>query len=222
MRRIKSVVVAAAFIAVSIPAFSTGVPVFNAQEAIQLAQQLQTMGEQLDQLKKQYATVVGSYGRGAEGLAGAINSSAVVPGSWQDVVAQQKNGTYANLQSTYGQVMNALSPSSFSNSNQGANYKLNTDATLAGLSVSEALYNESQTHLQNFQTLAQQVDTTQNVKDAADLQNRMTAELGMAQAAQTKLQALTARLSASQLNGSNQADAARAKFFGQTQQGASQ
>jgi type IV secretion system protein VirB5 len=203
-------------------AWADGVPTVNIIEQGQLEQSLTALGQQLSELKQQYAAVVGSYGRGAEGLAGAINSSAVVPGSWQDVVAQQKSGTYANLQSTYGQVMNALSPGSFANSNQGANYKLNTDVTLAGLSVSEALYNESQTHLANFQMLAQQVDTTQNVKDAADLQNRMTAELGMAQASQTKLQALTARLAASQLNGSTQADAVRANFFGQTQQGASQ
>jgi type IV secretion system protein VirB5 len=219
MKLIKSVGVVAVSIAVSAPAFATGVPVVNVQEATQLAQQLKTMGDQLEQLKQQAAAVVGSYGRGAQGLTSAINSSAVVPGSWQDVVAQQKSGTYANLQSTYGQVMNALSPDAFTNSSQGANYKLNTDATLAGLSVSEALYNESQTHLLNFQTLAQQVDTTQNVKDAADLQNRMTAELGMAQSAQTRLQALTARLAASQLNSSNQADAVRASFFGQTRQG---
>ncbi|MDX6501954.1 MAG: type secretion system protein VirB5, partial [Blastocatellia bacterium] len=48
---------------------------------------------------------------------------------------------------------------------------------------------------------------------AADLQNRMSAELGMAQSAQTKLQAINANLTANQLNDSNQAAAVRAKFF---------
>jgi type IV secretion system protein VirB5 len=145
-----------------------------------------------------------------------------VPGSWQDVVAQQKNGVYANLQSSYEQVMSDLSPSSFTDSGQGATYKLNKDAAVAGLSMSEALYNDAQTHLQNFQSLAAQVDTTVNVKDATDLQNRMTAELGMAQASQNRLQAVLARMSAAQINDVNEADAQRAKFFGQVKTGASQ
>ncbi|QCP55121.1 hypothetical protein FAZ95_39010 [Trinickia violacea] len=205
-------------------AFAQGVPVGNATEQAQLqvslTQQLAQIGQlaqQIDQMKQQYSAITGSYARGAQGLTSAITSSSVVPGSWQAVVAQQQSGAYASLQAPYEKVMNSLSPSSFSDASQGATYQLNTDSTRAGLTMSEALYNEAQTHLNNFEQLAQQVDTTANVKDAADLQNRMTAELGMAQAAQTKLQALGARLQAAQLNSSNQADAVRARFFNQTQ-----
>ena len=90
---------------------------------------------------------------------------------------------------------------------------MSTDSVRSALAGGESLYDEAQTHLQNFQSLSQQVDTTQNVKDAADLQNRMSAELGMAQSAQTKLQAINANLTANQLNESNQATAEREKFF---------
>jgi len=86
-------------------------------------------------------------------------------------------------------------------------------AVRAALAGGESMYDEAQTHLQNFQSLSQQVDSTTNLKDAADLQNRMSAELGMAQSAQTKLQAINANLTANQLNDSNQAAAVRAKFF---------
>ncbi len=85
-------VAAIAAVIMSTSAFATGVPVVNVQEAIQLAQQLQAMGKQLDQLKQQYGAVTGSYGRGGQGLTDAIDASSIVPGSWQDVVSQQKSG----------------------------------------------------------------------------------------------------------------------------------
>jgi type IV secretion system protein VirB5 len=90
---------------------------------------------------------------------------------------------------------------------------MSTDSVRAAMAGGESLFDEAQTHLQNFHTLGEQVDTTTNLKDAADLQNRMAAELGMAQAAQTKLQALNTSVSANQLNAANQEAAARAKFF---------
>lgn len=206
-------ITAVAVLVMSTSAFATGVPVFNLQEAIQLGQQLKAMGEQLDQLKQQYGAVTGSYGRGGQGLTDAIDASSVVPGSWQDVVSQQKSGIYGSRQATYEKVMNTMSPGDFADQGEGANYKMSTDSVRSALAGGESLYDEAQTHLRNFQNLSQQVDTTQNVKDAADLQNRMSAELGMAQSAQTKLQAINANLTANQLNESNQATAARTKFF---------
>jgi type IV secretion system protein VirB5 len=206
-------VAAVAVLVMSTSAFATGVPVFNAQEAIQLAQQLQAMGKQLDQLKQQYGAVTGSYGRGVSGLTDALDASSIVPGSWQDVVAQQKSGIYGSRQASYEQVINTIPTSTFQDQSAGANYRMSTDSVRSALAGGESLYDEAQTHLQNFQNLSQQVDSTTNLKDAADLQNRMSAELGMAQSAQTKLQAINANLLANQLNDSNQAAAVRAKFF---------
>ena len=206
-------VAAIAMMVISTTAFATGVPVVNVQEAIQLGQQLETMGRQLDQLKQQYGAVTGTYGRGALGLNDAIDASSVVPGSWQDVVAQQKSGVFGSRQATYEKVMNTMSPDDFADKGEGANYKMSSDSVRSALAGGESLYDEAQTHLRNFQVMAQQVDTTQNVKDAADQQNRALAELGMAQSAQTKLQAITANLTANQVNESNQATAARTKFF---------
>jgi type IV secretion system protein VirB5 len=206
-------VAAVAVMVMSTSAFATGVPVVNVQEAIQLAQQLQAMGKQLDQLKQQYGAVTGSYGRGGQGLTDALDASSIVPGSWQDVVSQQKSGIYGSRQATYEKVMNTMSPGDFADQGEGANYKMSTDSVRSALAGGESLYDEAQTHLRNFQNLSQQVDTTQNVKDAADLQNRMSAELGMAQSAQTKLQAINANLTANQVNETNQATAARTRFF---------
>ncbi|USX11062.1 type IV secretion system protein [Paraburkholderia fungorum] len=207
------IVVAIAVMAMSTTAFATGVPVGDAGTWAALSQQLLAMGKQLDQLKQQYGAVTGGYGRGAQGLSDAIDASSIVPGSWQDVVSQQKSGIYGSRQATYEKVMNTMSPDDFADKGEGANYKMSTDSVRSALAGGESLYDEAQTHLRNFQNLSQQVDTTQNVKDAADLQNRMSAELGMAQSAQTKLQAINANLTANQLNESNQATAEREKFF---------
>ncbi|OTP78495.1 Minor pilin of type IV secretion complex (VirB5) [Caballeronia sordidicola] len=197
----------------SAPAFSTGVPVVDAASVLQLQQSYSMLKQQADQLKSQYDAVTRSYGRGASGLSDSIDASSIVPGSWQDVVSQQKSGVYGGRQAAYEKVMNTMSPDSFQDKAQGSNYKMSTDSVRATMAGGESLYDEAQTHLQNFQSLAHQVDSTANVKDAADLQNRMTGELGMAQAAQTKLQALNANLVANQVNESNQATAARTKFF---------
>ncbi|USU18491.1 type IV secretion system protein [Paraburkholderia fungorum] len=206
-------VAAIAVMAISTSAFATGVPVGDAGTWTALAAQLAQLKQEYDTLKRQYGAVTGSYGRGGQGLTDAIDASSIVPGSWQDVVSQQKSGIYGSRQATYEKVMNTMSPDDFADKGAGANYKMSTDSVRSALAGGESLYDEAQTHLQNFQSLSQQVDTTQNVKDAADLQNRMSAELGMAQSAQTKLQAINANLTANQLNESNQATAEREKFF---------
>jgi type IV secretion system protein VirB5 len=193
--------------------FATGVPVGDAGTWTALAAQLQQLKQEYDTLNNQYKAVTGSYGRGVSGLTDALDASSIVPGSWQDVVAQQKSGIYGSRQSGYEQVINTIPTSTFQDQSTGANYKMSTDSVRAALAGGESLYDEAQTHLQNFQSLSQQVDSTANLKDAADLQNRMSAELGMAQSAQTKLQAINANLTANQLNDSNQAAAVRAKFF---------
>jgi type IV secretion system protein VirB5 len=197
----------------SMQTFATGVPTLAVATDTQLGMMGSQLKDEITQLKSQLDAVTRSYGRGSSGLSDAIDASSIVPGSWQDVVSQQKSGVYGTRQAAYEKVMNTMSPDSFDDKAQGSNYKMSTDSVRATMAGGESLYDEAQTHLQNFQNLAQQVDSTANVKDAADLQNRMTGELGMAQAAQTKLQALNANLVANQVNESNQATATRTQFF---------
>lgn len=209
-------IISVAFIGLAIAsssAHATGVPVGDAGTWTALGQQLTQLRKEYDMLDQQYHSMTGSYGRGASGLSDAIDASSIVPGSWQEVVAEQKSGLYGSRQASYDKVIDAVPISTFQDQEAGANYKMSTDSVRAAMAGGESLFDEAQTHLQNFQTLSQQVDTTTNLKDAADLQNRMSAELGMAQAAQTKLQAMNTNLTANQLNAANREDAARAKFF---------
>ena len=62
------------------------------------------------------------------------------------------------------------------------------------------------------------VDSTANIKDAQDLQNRIASESGMLQSAMAKLNAMNVNLYANMLNQQNQATAATQKYFRRTQQ----
>lgn len=195
-------------------AYAGGVPVISPLEIEQLEKSLNALNEQIAQMKKQYDAVTGSYQRGTQLLDDAISAAKSVPGSWRDVVSQQNSGVLGNLKNSYEQIIKTLPSDRFQDKGLGANYKMATDSVRSALAGSETIFNEAQTHLNNFANLARQIDSTVNVKDATDLQNRMAAEMGLAQAAQMKLSALTASLSANQLNAYNRGVASRQKYLG--------
>jgi type IV secretion system protein VirB5 len=179
------------------------------------AQQIAEMKRQYDQLKQQYDAVTGSYGRGQIGLADSIKATSVVPGSWQEVVALQSKGAYGTKQDQYEQLIKTMPQELFQNpqGQTASTYKLSTDSVRAAMSGGDALYAQVQTHLNNLAKLSQQVDSTSNVKDAQDLQNRIAAENGMLQSAMGKLNAMNLNLQANSLNQQNQATAENNRFF---------
>ena len=184
------------------------------------AEQIAAMKQQYDQLKSQYAAVTGSYGRGQLGLSDSINASSVVPGSWQEVVAMQSQGAYGSKESQYEKVLQTL-PQQLFQSPQGqmaANYKLSSDSVRAAMAGGDALYSEMQIHLNNLAKLGQQVDSTSNIKDAQDLQNRIATENGMLESATGKLNVMNVNLQANLLNQQNQAQATSQRYFGSTGQ----
>jgi type IV secretion system protein VirB5 len=81
------------------------------------------------------------------------------------------------------------------------------------MSGGDALYGQVQTHLNNLARLSQQVDSTSNVKDAQDLQNRIATENGMLQSAVGKFNAMNLNLQANALNQQTQATAENNRFF---------
>lgn len=223
MKAIKKLGIAAAVsIAIASQANATGVPTGDAGTWAGLAQNLAMLQQQYQTLKDQYETqgnilenLQGTYGRGAIGLNESINSSSVVPGSWQEVVSRQNSGAYGSKQNYYEQLINTLPQELFANpeSNRARGYQLSSDSVVAALSAGDALYSEVQVHLNNLATLASRVDTTTNAKDAADLQNRIATENGMLSSAQSKLQALNMNLQANLANQENQATSQNEQFF---------
>jgi type IV secretion system protein VirB5 len=199
----------------SIPALAGGLPTFDAAAVAQLRQQLSQLQQQYETLKQHYAAITGSYNRGQTGLAEALTTSSVVPGSWQEVVAQQGQGAYGTRQGYYETLIKTLPADLFQNpQGQGAaTYKLSTDAVRAAMAGGEVLYAEVQTHLNNLASLSGQVDQTANLKDAQDLQNRIATENGMLQTAMAKLNAMNMNLQANLVNQQNQATSANQQFF---------
>lgn len=192
---------------------AAGVPTISATELAALAQQYDTLVKQLKTAKDQYDAVIGAYNRGKQIVDSVKEIADAVPGSWQDIVNLQRSGKLGKLQANYESIINTLPIDKFVDPTTAANYKMATDAVRNGLVISQSLYDEAQKHIENFQRLATQVDSTANIKDAADLQNAMSAELGMAQASQAKLAAMSAQLLANQMNDVNQSRAERERFF---------
>ena len=173
------------------------------------AEQLKSMRDQYLKLSQQYEAITGHYGRGEFGLAESVKSASVVPGSWQDVVAQQKSGAFATFQKDVENLIHTLPMEKFRDpgSLNTADYKLSTDAVRATLSSGAVLYGQVQTNLNNLVAMASQIDLTSNAKDAADLQNRIASENGLLQSALAKMQVMNINLQAAMLNAQNQAAA---------------
>lgn len=192
-----------------------GIPTYDAATVLQLQQQFQQLQKQYDTLQSQYKAVTGSYGRGQTGLNESINSSSIVPGSWQEVVAQQQSGSFGTKQNFYEKLLKTLPQDLFRDpqSQNATTYKLSTDSVRAAMSGGEILYSQVQTHLNNLARLSQQVDSTSNIKDAQDLQNRIATENGMMQSALGKLNAMNMNLQANMLNQQTQATSSNQQYY---------
>jgi type IV secretion system protein VirB5 len=193
----------------------TGMPTFDVAVFKQSLQQYEQLKQQYTTLKQQYESVTGSYGRGQIGFAESIQTSSIVPGSWQEVVVLQARGAFATKTDYYERLIKTLPPELFVDpkAQSATNYKLSTDSVRAAMAGGDVLYGEVQTHLNNLARLNQQVDRTTNIKDGQDLQNRIATENGMLQSALAKVATLNMNLQANLVNQQNQAMSANAQFF---------
>ena len=225
MRVLKSVLVGL-FVCVS---FAVAVPKGYAQFAVidianliesleqylQMIEQLAQLKAQLEQLRNQYRAVTGSYGIGGLGQSEALGAQAIVPGSWQEVVRLQQEGRYQTKMDYYEGLMKTVDPALFAKDrsrNAGA-YKLSYDNTRAAFAVTDATYDAVEIHRRNIEQLVQRIDSTQNVKEAADLNNRLISENAMLQIGIARLSAVQGNLSASAENDRVQTQATRTELL---------
>lgn len=174
-----------------------------------MRQHFGVMKQQYDMMKNEYEAMKGSYGRGDIGLSGSLQSSSVVPGSWQEVVEKQNSGAYGLSQKNTEDLIKTLPSDLFRNpeGQDATTYKLSTSAVRSAMSGGDILYAQVQINLNNLSAMARQVDSTTNIKDAADLQNRIATESGMLNSAMAKLSVMNINLQANLLNQQNQATA---------------
>src|SRR5581483_7831214 len=170
---------------------------------------------QLEQLRNQYQAVTGSYGIGGMLQGETVAAERIVPGSWQDVVRLQQAGQYKTKMDYYEGLMKAVDPALLqaAESRDSGAYKLSYDNTRAAFAVTDATYDAVEMHRRNIEALIQRIDSTQNVKEAADLNNRLISENAMLQIAIARLAAVQGNLSASAQNDRLQSHATRTEML---------
>lgn len=205
------------FIILYIPifVFANGMPTFDVTTVMQLKQQFQKLQEQYEVLKRQYIALTGSYGRGQIGLNEVAKAVTIVPGSWQDIVAQQAQGVFGIKQNYYEKQLKTIPSTLFQNpqAQNATTYKMSSNAVRVALAGSDVLYSQIQSHLNNLNKLSQLIDSTVNIKDAQDLQNRIAIENGFLKSTTAKLLAMNLNLQANILNQQNQATSANQQYY---------
>jgi type IV secretion system protein VirB5 len=191
----------------------------NLQQSIaqyaQMVEQVAQLKAQLEQLKNQYQAVTGSYGLGGLMQGETLSASNIVPGSWQEVVSLQQAGKFKSKVDYYEKLMRTVDPALFDKdtSRSTSAYKLSYDNTRAAFAVTDATYDSVETHRKNIEQLIQRIDSTQNVKEATDLNNRLVSENAMLQISVARLAAVQNNLNASAANDRVQAQATNAEML---------
>lgn len=194
---------------------SAQLAVFDASNLRESIQRYQQMVQQARQLQFQYQAITGNYGIGALGQGAAFSAQSIVPGSWQDVVRLQQSGEYGAKMDYYEGLMKSVEPSVLAgDQSRGAGaYKLSYDDTRAAFAMADATYDSVDVHRQNIEQLMQRIDTTQNIKEAEDLNNRLLSENALLQVSLARLSAVQGNLSASAQNERLQSYATRAEML---------
>lgn len=204
-------------------------PVIDHTAIAKLIEQLQQMKQQYDMLKKQYdelvatkKAVTGTYGVSLiqNGLEDEKGRRAV-PGTWQEITSLQKAGAlpgvFSKTQESFKNLLPTVDLKLFSLDPKNRNvigYKISTENTAAAFAATEAIYDQIQNRLKTIEVLTQEIDKTQNVKHATDLNSRISAENGFLNIDMARLNALQLSLQTALQNNQNQAVANHAEFFG--------
>ena len=185
------------------------------QQYEQTVEQVMQLKAQLEQLRSQYQAITGSYGVGGLLQGEALAAQSIVPGSWQEIVKLQQAGTYKSKMDYYEGLMKAVDPTLLAadKSRSTDAYKLSYDNTRAAFAVTDATYDAVEVHRRNIEQLIQRIDSTQNIKEATDLNNRLISENSMLQIAVARLAAVQGNLSASAQNDRLQSQATRTEML---------
>ena len=202
-------------------------PVIDTTAIARMVQQINEMKKQYEVLKQQYAemqatkdAVTGSYG--VSMIANTAKDQATrraLPPTWQEVVNLQKSGFYGQRQDYFNKLLPNIDDKLLSQDPKNRNvvsYQMSTGNTQAAFAATEAIYNKIQDRLQTIESLTQEIDKTDNIKNATDLDSRIAAENGFMNIDMARLSAIQLSLQATLQNNQNQATANHAEFFGGT------
>ncbi|EAW7769640.1 type IV secretion system protein [Salmonella enterica] len=174
-------------------AIGNGVVVYDPTS---LAKTLEEMANQLDQLKQQLATQKATY----ESLAKTTNIGDLLdtstsslannlPDDWQKVYSDAMNSSSSvtgSVNSMMSKVNNEIDDLSPADALKLMNQRLSEKGAYDRV-VAEKAYNNQMQELSDMQALTDQISTTKDVKEVADLQARIQTAQGAIQGEQAKL-----------------------------------
>ncbi|MFC3874389.1 type IV secretion system protein [Neisseria musculi] len=159
------------------PAIAGGIPVFDGaavaqavQQGIQMGQQIENQVKQITELKNQVKALTGN-----RNLGNILKTEALeqLPDEWKsvyDAAIQAKKGNFNDLLGSKGYNQNA-----------------DNDRLVKHFDLTLKAIKDSELRFQNIKALMNRVNTTQDAKAAADLQNRIALENAYIQQNQTRL-----------------------------------
>ena len=170
-----SIVVAAGLFTGSVaPTFASGIPTFDGAAAANAIKSFSQMKEQIDNQIKQLQQLKGQ----VKAMTGSRNIGSLVSNTVQSQVPDEWKSIYDSVKNTdYKSVIN------------GKKYDAETSLKLLATNevLSEKAFDELKNQLNRIEQLQNQINSTQDIKAAADLQNAISTEQARINNTQIKL-----------------------------------
>lgn len=182
-----------AVLGLSVSNVNAGIPVIDAGSIAQAVLQLDQMRQQLmeaqkllEQQKAAYGAIVGSRDVGA-----LFNNPALkqyLPSGMQSLYNDVKNKNINGIADKMANAAKQYENNNKSGTNSASIQQAKQQNALRNKVMLDQIFDSSQQRLNQLNSLMQSVDGTQDAKAAADLGNRIQAEVGLLQAEQSKIQ----------------------------------
>lgn len=197
-KRVFVAVLVASAVAFGAPVQATGIPVVDIANLMQALQQYLQLSAQLQQLKREYDQQVRQYEAltGGRGMGGLFNSGAdqqmrrYAPASWQQALQVLERGGLPGDAADVAQAAQAfaqstgiteagarLYPAGGGRNADALAHSANANTTAATAGLSRAAFDQTQTRMQRVQQYLDEIDNTEDLKAAVDLNARLLAEL---------------------------------------------
>lgn len=169
-------------------AHAQGIPVFDAQNVVQAIATVAQLEQEVQQEIQIYQSTVGTRGFGALMSNPVVANS--LPSNWQSVYTAVQNGGYAGLTGS-AQALRSASQIYNCEDQTGIDQQVCQRALnkpFQDKAFGQQAYQTEMQELNQIQSLAQQIDTTQDPKGVAELQARIQTETTTVSNEMTKLQ----------------------------------
>ncbi|MDS0862203.1 P-type DNA transfer protein VirB5 [Burkholderia pseudomultivorans] len=188
IRWIGAATIFAVSVACSASAYAQGIPVYDAQNVVQAIATVAQLEQEVQQEIQIYQSTVGTRGFGALMSNPVVANS--LPSNWLSVYTAIQNGGYAGLTGS-AQALRSASQIYNCEDQTGIDQQVCQRALnkpFQDKAFGQQAYQTELQELNQIQSLAQQIDATQDPKGVAELQARIQAETTTVSNEMTKLQ----------------------------------